>query len=62
MSESTESYEDPSASQTFDDESENNVDSIEENPFTVKSTPNKNKKSKTPVLDNFGRDLTAFAS
>ena len=62
MSESTESYEDPSASQTFDDESENNDDSIEENPFTVKSTPNKNKKSKTPVLDNFGRDLTAFAS
>ena len=62
MSESTESYEDPSASQTFDDESENNDDSIEENPFTVKSAPNKNKKSKTPVLDNFGRDLTAFAS
>ena len=62
MSETTESYEDPSASQTFDDESENNDDSIEENPFTVKSTPNKNKKSKTPVLDNFGRDLTAFAS
>ena len=62
MSETTESYEDPSGSQTFDDESENNDDSIEENPFTVKSTPNKNKKSKTPVLDNFGRDLTAFAS
>ena len=62
MSETTESFEQTSSSQTFDDESENNDDSIEENPFTVKSTPTKNKKSKTPVLDNFGRDLTAFAS
>ena len=62
MSESTESFEEPESSQTFDDDSENNDDSIEENPFSVKSTPTKNKKSKTPVLDNFGRDLTAFAS
>ena len=30
-----------------------------ENPFNQSSTSN--KKSKTPVLDNFGRDLTALA-
>ena len=62
MSESNDSLEQSTSSQTFDDDSENNDDSIEENPFSVKSTPTKNKKSKTPVLDNFGRDLTYFAS
>ena len=30
--------------------------------FNVKQNSNKTKKSKTPVLDNFGRDLTLFAS
>ncbi|MFD0962859.1 ATP-dependent Clp protease ATP-binding subunit [Pseudofulvibacter geojedonensis] len=32
-----------------------------ENPFTSGSTGKSAKKSKTPVLDNFGRDLTALA-
>ncbi len=50
------------SSQTFDDDSEQEESPIEENPFNVKSTSNKSKKSKTPVLDNFGRDLTHFAS
>nr|WP_317630613.1 ATP-dependent Clp protease ATP-binding subunit [uncultured Flavobacterium sp.] len=31
-----------------------------DNPFT-QNTPKSNKKSKTPVLDNFGRDLTELA-
>ena len=62
MSESNDSLEQSTSSQTFDDDSENSDDSIEENPFSVKSNPTKNKKSKTPVLDNFGRDLTSFAS
>ena len=50
------------SSQTFDDDSEQEESPIEENPFNVKSLSNKSKKSKTPVLDNFGRDLTYFAS
>ena len=61
LSESNDTHEQSTSSQTFDD-SESNDDSIEENPFSVKSTPSKNKKSKTPVLDNFGRDLTSYAS
>jgi len=32
-----------------------------ENLFSGTNAPKGNKKSKTPVLDNFGRDLTAFA-
>ena len=51
-----------SSSQTFDDDSEPEENPIEENPFNVKSSSNKSKKSKTPVLDNFGRDLTHLAN
>ena len=41
-------------------EDDSSTDSGKENPFN--SPGNKNtKKSKTPVLDNFGRDLTAMA-
>ena len=61
ISETKESSDEIKSSQTFDDESEQE-EPIEENPFNVKSTSNKSKKSKTPVLDNFGRDLTHFAS
>ena len=61
ISEAKESSDEIKSSQTFDDESEQE-EPIEENPFNVKSTSNKSKKSKTPVLDNFGRDLTHFAS
>ena len=62
ISESKDSYDDVSSSQTFDDEPEDDESSIEQNPFNVKASSNKSKKSKTPVLDNFGRDLTLFAS
>jgi len=62
ISESKDNYDDVSSSQTFDEESEEDENSIEQNPFNVKPTSNKSKKSKTPVLDNFGRDLTLFAS
>ena len=61
ISETKETSDEIKSSQTFDDESEQE-EPIEENPFNVKSTSNKSKKSKTPVLDNFGRDLTHFAS
>ena len=61
ISENTDDFEDISSSSTYEDEEEKD-DSIEQNPFTVKSNSGKSKKSKTPVLDNFGRDLTAFAN
>ena len=62
ISESNDNYEDITSSQTFDDEQEDDENPIEQNPFNVKQNSNKTKKSKTPVLDNFGRDLTLFAS
>jgi ATP-dependent Clp protease ATP-binding subunit ClpC len=63
ISESNDGFEEISSSSTYEEENdENNDDSIEQNPFTVKSGSSKSKKSKTPVLDNFGRDLTAFAN
>ena len=62
ISENNDDFEDISASSTYDEEEEKEDESIEQNPFTVKSGSSKSKKSKTPVLDNFGRDLTAFAS
>ena len=62
ISESNDNYEDITSSQTFDDEQEDDENPIEQNPFNVKQNTNKTKKSKTPVLDNFGRDLTLFAS
>ena len=62
ISETKDDTDEITSSQTFDDDSEQEESPIEENPFNVKSTPNKSKKSKTPVLDNFGRDLTHFAS
>ena len=63
ISESNDGFEEVSSSSTYEEENDdNNDDSIEQNPFTVKSGSSKAKKSKTPVLDNFGRDLTAFAN
>ena len=61
ISESKDVVDEVKSSQTFDDEPDQDENPIEENPFNVKSS-NKSKKSKTPVLDNFGRDLTHFAS
>ena len=62
ISETKDNIDEITSSQTFDDESDQEENPIEENPFNVKSSSNKSKKSKTPVLDNFGRDLTQFAN
>tara|TARA_B100001094_G_scaffold100373_1_gene96498 strand:- start:6536 stop:9073 length:2538 start_codon:yes stop_codon:yes gene_type:complete len=62
LTESDDNYSDLPSSETFPDDSKDEESPIEENPFTVKSDKKSKTKSKTPVLDNFGRDLTAFAS
>ena len=46
--------------ESFSDDDINDEDEAKQNPFG-QSTPKSNKKSKTPVLDNFGRDLTILA-
>lgn len=46
--------------ESFSDEDSSSDDASKDNPFSS-STGKTNKKSKTPVLDNFGRDLTAMA-
>ena len=61
ISETKDEIDEITSSQTFDDDGDQEENPIEENPFNVKSSSNKSKKSKTPVLDNFGRDLTQFA-
>jgi ATP-dependent Clp protease ATP-binding subunit ClpC len=50
----------PKAESFSDDEDANEEDDSKQNPFG-QSTSKTAKKSKTPVLDNFGRDLTALA-
>ena len=49
----------PSAESFSDDDGGD--DTARENPFSGGGTGKTSKKSKTPVLDNFGRDLTALA-
>lgn len=52
----------PKAESFSDDDDDLTGDSAKENPFNSPSGGNKaGKKSKTPVLDNFGRDLTVMA-
>ncbi|MFO8148063.1 MAG: ATP-dependent Clp protease ATP-binding subunit [Bacteroidota bacterium] len=46
--------------ESFSDEDSSSDDASKDNPFSS-STGKSTKKSKTPVLDNFGRDLTAMA-
>ncbi|SDB33022.1 ATP-dependent Clp protease ATP-binding subunit ClpC [Flavobacteriaceae bacterium MAR_2010_188] len=46
--------------ESFSDDDINEEDEAKQNPFG-QSTTKGNKKSKTPVLDNFGRDLTVLA-
>ena len=55
----SDSYEELPTS-SFPDEKENEGES-KENPFIPASETKTNKKSKTPVLDNFGRDITSLA-
>ncbi|MEP0262355.1 ATP-dependent Clp protease ATP-binding subunit [Dokdonia sp.] len=45
----------------FSDEQESSNEGDKENPFGNPSASKGSKKSKTPVLDNFGRDLTVMA-
>ena len=60
MSHEDEDYIEPIKAESFNEEPEE--DNSKENPFNSPSSGGKtNKKSKTPVLDNFGRDLTAMA-
>jgi ATP-dependent Clp protease ATP-binding subunit ClpC len=54
------SYEELPSSASFSDEKENEGDG-KENPFIPTSESKGSKKTKTPVLDNFGRDLTVLA-
>ena len=61
LTESDEKYSGLPSSETFPEESKDEDDPIEENPFTIKTDKKSKIKSKTPVLDNFGRDLTSFA-
>ena len=62
LTESNDDYSNLPSSETFPDDSKENEGPIEENPFTIKSESKSKVKSKTPVLDNFGRDLTALAN
>jgi ATP-dependent Clp protease ATP-binding subunit ClpC len=50
----------PKAESFSDDEATSEEEGAKDDPFT-KGTSKSSKKSKTPVLDNFGRDLTAMA-
>jgi ATP-dependent Clp protease ATP-binding subunit ClpC len=56
----TDSYEDLPTSSSFSDEKENENEG-KENPFIPTSESKGSKKTKTPVLDNFGRDVTNLA-
>jgi ATP-dependent Clp protease ATP-binding subunit ClpC len=53
-------YSDIPKAESFSDENLANDDGTKDNPFNP-SSKKTNKKSKTPVLDNFGRDLTLMA-
>ncbi|SEA63279.1 ATP-dependent Clp protease ATP-binding subunit [Bizionia paragorgiae] len=55
-----ENYIEPKA-ESFPDDDANTSDSSDSKDIFNTPTPKGNKKSKTPVLDNFGRDLTAMA-
>ncbi|MFD2827514.1 ATP-dependent Clp protease ATP-binding subunit [Leeuwenhoekiella polynyae] len=59
MMTSDDDYIEPIKSESFS-EDDGTTDSSKENPFNAPGNKS-NKKSKTPVLDNFGRDLTAMA-
>ncbi len=54
-------YMDISASSSFPEEKDDENESGKENPFVPITESRVNVKSKTPVLDNFGRDVTSLA-
>ena len=47
---------------SFPEEKEDDESGDKQNPFVPTSEPAKSKKSKTPVLDNFGKDITVLAA
>ncbi|WP_299113696.1 ATP-dependent Clp protease ATP-binding subunit [uncultured Winogradskyella sp.] len=51
----------PKAESFSDDDINDQDDDAKQNPFGGSQSSKTNKKSKTPVLDNFGRDLTVLA-
>ncbi|WP_299520853.1 ATP-dependent Clp protease ATP-binding subunit [Winogradskyella sp.] len=51
----------PKAESFSDDDVNEEEDDAKQNPFGGSQSSKTNKKSKTPVLDNFGRDLTVLA-
>ncbi|OBX25021.1 ATP-dependent Clp protease ATP-binding subunit ClpC [Gelidibacter algens] len=53
-------YTESPKAESFSDDDMNDEDDTKQNPFS-QSTSKGAKKSKTPVLDNFGRDLTVMA-
>ena len=57
---SDDNYLDSPKAESFSDEEDTSEETSKDNPFS-QSTTKSSKKSKTPVLDNFGRDLTALA-
>ncbi|RAV28723.1 ATP-dependent Clp protease ATP-binding subunit [Sinomicrobium soli] len=61
MSASEDEYIDLPTAESFSDESGSAEESSRDNPFNNPSGSKSGKKSKTPVLDNFGRDLTQLA-
>ncbi|XLS27679.1 ATP-dependent Clp protease ATP-binding subunit [Flavobacteriaceae bacterium M23B6Z8] len=57
---SDDDYIDSPSAESYSDDS-GSAEDARENPFSNQGSGKSNKKSKTPVLDNFGRDLTALA-
>jgi ATP-dependent Clp protease ATP-binding subunit ClpC len=60
MTTKDEDYTESPKAESFSDDDVNDEDDAKQNPFS-QSTSKTTKKSKTPVLDNFGRDLTVLA-
>ncbi|MBE16227.1 MAG: ATP-dependent Clp protease ATP-binding subunit [Dokdonia sp.] len=61
MASEEDDYIEPIKSESFSDDDTSADDGQKDNPFNTPAGNKGNKKSKTPVLDNFGRDLTAMA-
>jgi ATP-dependent Clp protease ATP-binding subunit ClpC len=61
MANEEEDYIEPIKSESFSDDQDSGNEGEKENPFGNAAASKGSKKSKTPVLDNFGRDLTVMA-
>ena len=58
---SEDDYLDEPKAESFSEDDINEEEEAKQNPFGSSQSGKTNKKSKTPVLDNFGRDLTVLA-